>query len=56
MYNARERYDDKYFRDHYGILEENIVMLEVLLHSSSMTEAIRTPQLCEGEKGDANLA
>jgi len=28
MYNARERYDDKYFNAHYGILEDNIAILE----------------------------
>ncbi len=53
MYNARERYDDKYFRDHYGILEENIVMLEaptpLKFHDRSYTNPY---ELCEGEKGD----
>ena len=28
VYNARERYDTKYFESHYGIKEENFVMLE----------------------------
>lgn len=28
LYNIRERYDTKYFMAHYGIAEENIVMLE----------------------------
>lgn len=28
LYNIRERYDAKYFESHYGVLEENFVMLE----------------------------
>ena len=28
VYNIRERYDAKYFEEHYGVLEENLVMVE----------------------------
>jgi spore coat protein CotH len=28
VYNAMERYDDKYFKDHYGVASENLVVLE----------------------------
>ena len=51
MYNARERYDDKYFNAHYGILEENIAMLEA--PSPLVTGTNSHPfEVNEGVEGD----
>lgn len=51
MYNARERYDDKYFNAHYGVSEENIVMLEA--PSPLVTGNNNSPfELKEGVDGD----
>ena len=51
MYNARERYDNKYFNAHYGILEENIAMLEA--PSPLVTGNSSSPfEVNEGVEGD----
>lgn len=53
MYNARERYDDKYFNDHYGILEENFVMLEAPTPLKFPDRSYTNPyELCDGVEGD----
>ena len=51
MYNARERYDSKYFKSHYGISEDNLVMLEA--PSPLVTQNGISPfEVNEGVPGD----
>ncbi len=51
LYNIRERYDTKYFMAHYGVAEENIVMLEA--PSPLITGNGTSPYvLNDGEAGD----
>lgn len=51
LYNIRERYDKKYFLAHYGIAEENFVMLEA--PSPHLTGNGSSPYvLNDGEAGD----
>jgi len=51
LYNVRERYSTDYFYRHFGILPENLVMLETI--SPLLTDSWNTPYaLNEGEEGD----
>ena len=51
LYNIRERFDTKYFESHYGLLEENFVMLEA--PSPLVTNNGNSPyELNEGVAGD----
>lgn len=52
MYNARERYDDKYFKAHYGIQEENLVLLEAPTPLKYDMDFTRPYEICEGVPGD----
>lgn len=55
VYNIRERYDTKYFKEHYGVQEENLVILEA---PSPLTTnwAVNEPYLLnEGEEGDEKV-
>ncbi len=53
MYNVRERYDTKYFKSHYGIAEENFVMLEA--PTPLITGNGNSPyELNDGQPGDEN--
>lgn len=53
MYNARERYDAKYFEAHYGILEENFVMLEAPTPLKFPDRSYTNPyEICDGVEGD----
>lgn len=51
LYNARERYDSKYFAEHYGVEEENVVMLETPSPLTSGT-TYAPYELSEGTDGD----
>jgi len=42
LYNIRERYDDEYFKSHYNVDKDKVVMLDVWNY----------PELQEGEPGD----
>lgn len=51
VYNVRERYDKAYFASHYGVLPENLVMLESI--SPLLTGSWNTKyELNEGVPGD----
>ncbi len=51
LYNLRERYDAAYFSAHYGVLPENLVMLESV--SPLLTGSWNTPYIVnEGVLGD----
>ncbi|MBE7058855.1 MAG: hypothetical protein E7387_07125 [Ruminococcaceae bacterium] len=51
LYNIRERYDTKYFESHYGISEENFVMLEA--PSPLVTGNENSPyEVNDGAEGD----
>ncbi|MDR0287068.1 MAG: CotH kinase family protein, partial [Clostridiales bacterium] len=51
LYNIRERYDEKYFESHYGVSEENIVILDS--PSPLLTGSFTSPyEVNEGEPGD----
>jgi len=52
MYNIRERYDTKYFKDHYGIAEENFVMLEAPTPLKFKMDYNHDYELCDGVAGD----
>jgi hypothetical protein len=45
IYNIRERYDDRYFENHYDIDREKVALLEIS-HTS------RTPEVSEGNNSD----
>lgn len=55
MYNARERYDDKYFKAHYGIQEENLVLLEAPTPLKYDMDFTRPYEICEGFREMRNL-
>jgi len=52
MYNVRERYDAKYFNDHYGITEENFAMLEAPSPLKYNMDYNHAYELCDGVAGD----
>lgn len=51
LYNIRERFDSKYFESHYGVLEENFVMLEA---PSPLKSSVNKPpyEVNDGVAGD----
>ena len=55
VYNIRERYDTKYFEEHYGVLEENLVILEAPSPLTTNWSVNEPYQLNEGVEGDEKV-
>ncbi len=55
VYNLRERFDTKYFEEHYGVLEENLVILEAPSPLTTNWSVNEPYVLNEGVSGDEKV-
>ncbi len=52
VYNIRERFDSKYFKEHFGVSEENLVMIEAPSPLTTNWDVDEPYVLNEGQEGD----